>query len=62
VRLSADALAFLSVSGRIPPQELGGYPLPAGVNRELERVQRALMRVHLEKDLRSARVLRDLQR
>lgn len=62
VRLSADALAFLSVSGRIPPQGLAAWRLLPAVDRELEAAHRALMRVHLEKDLRSARVLRDLRR
>jgi hypothetical protein len=37
-------------------------PLAARVDRELESIHRALMRLHLEKDLRSTRVLRDLQR
>jgi DNA repair protein RecO (recombination protein O) len=62
VRLSAEALAFLGEAGRIPPQDLAVRPLPAGVDRELESVHRSLMRVHLEKDLRSMRVLRDLRR
>lgn len=62
VRLSGDALAFLSLAGRIPPQGLAAWRLPPAVDRELEAVHRALMRVHLEKELRSARVLRDLRR
>jgi hypothetical protein len=32
------------------------------VDRELEAVHRSLMRLHLEKELRSTRVLRDLRR
>lgn len=62
LRLSGDALAFLAGASRVSPQNLGTVPLAARVDRELEAVHRALMRVHLEKDLRSARVLRDLRR
>jgi DNA repair protein RecO (recombination protein O) len=62
VRLSGAALALLGVFGRTSPRELGASAMPAGVDRELEAVHRALLRVHLEKDLRSARVLRDLRR
>jgi hypothetical protein len=36
--------------------------MPGPVDRELERVHGTLLRVHLEKELRSARVLRDLRR
>ena len=62
IRLSKDALAFLAAAGRLPPQRLGEWALSVRADRELERVHRALMRVHLEKDLRSAKVLRDLRR
>jgi DNA repair protein RecO (recombination protein O) len=62
VRLSGAALALLGAFGRMPPQELGACRVPAAVDRELEMVHGALLRVHLEKELRSARVLRDLRR
>ncbi len=62
VTLSLEALGFLAASGRVPPQQLGSVPLPARVDRELEAVHRSLMRLHLEKELRSTRVLRDLRR
>ena len=62
VSLSSEALAFLAASGRIPPQQLGSVRLPARVDHELEVVHRSLMRLHLEKELRSTRVLRDLRR
>jgi DNA repair protein RecO (recombination protein O) len=62
VQLSSDALAFLAASGRVPPQQLGTVRLSPRVDRELETVHRALMRLHLDKELRSTRVLRDLRR
>jgi DNA repair protein RecO (recombination protein O) len=60
--LSPDALTFLSAAGRLPPQRIGTVPLASRVDRELESIHRALMRLHLEKELRSTRVLRDLRR
>jgi DNA repair protein RecO (recombination protein O) len=60
--LSPDALAFLAAAGRVPPQRIGEVPLAIRVDRELESIHRALMRLHLEKELRSTRVLRDLRR
>ncbi len=62
LRLSPEALAFLATAGRVPPGDLDAWPLAPGVDRELERVHRALMRTHLEKELRSVRVMRDLRR
>jgi DNA repair protein RecO (recombination protein O) len=62
VRLSGAALGALDGFGRVPPLELRRWGLPAAVDRELEAVHRALLRVHLDKDLRSARVLRELGR
>lgn len=62
VRLSGAALAFLGAAGRVAPREAADAALTPAVDRELEAVHRTLMRVHLEKDLRSARVLRDLRR
>jgi DNA repair protein RecO (recombination protein O) len=62
VRVSGAALDALGLFGRVPPQGLADWRLPPGVERELEAVHRTLLRVHLEKDLRSARVLRELGR
>jgi DNA repair protein RecO (recombination protein O) len=59
--LSPAALSFLGAAGRMAPRRLGAVPLAARVDRELEAVHRALMRLHLEKELRSTRVLRDLR-
>ncbi len=62
VTVSPEALAFLGACGRVPPQRLASVPLAPRPDRELESVHRALMRTHLEKDLRSTRVLRELRR
>ncbi|MBP1633848.1 MAG: recO [Acidobacteria bacterium] len=60
VRISAAALAALAAWARTGPLALA--PLAAPIERELESAHRALLARHLEKDLRSARVLRDLRR
>ncbi len=62
VTLSPGALSFLATAESMPPQRLGTVPLGARVDRELEAIHRALMRLHLEKELRSTRVLRELRR
>ena len=62
VTLSPGALAFLAAAGSIPPQRLAAVPLSGRVDRELEATHQALMRLHLEKELRSTRVLRELRR
>jgi DNA repair protein RecO (recombination protein O) len=62
VTLSPGALSFLASAEVVPPQRLATVRLGARVDRELESIHRALMRLHLEKELRSTRVLRDLRR
>ena len=60
--LSAGALGFLTAARSVPPQQVGGVPADARVLGELEGVHRALITTHLEKSLKSDRVLRDLRR
>ena len=60
--LSDGAMAFLAASRSVPPNRAGELPAPRGVLKELETVHRALIAVHLEKTLKSDRVLRDLGR
>jgi len=60
--LSAGATAFLAASRGIPPQQVGDVPAGPRVLRELENVHRSLITMHLEKTLKSDRVLRDLRR
>ena len=60
--LSSGALAFLSASRQVAPQQVGSVPAARGVLMELEGVHRTLIAMHLEKSLKSDRVLRDLRR
>ena len=60
--LSAGAVAFLTASRGVPPQQVGIVPAARGVLQELEGVHRALISMHLEKSLKSDRVIRDLRR
>jgi DNA repair protein RecO (recombination protein O) len=60
--LSDDAMAFLAAARSVTPQNVGDLPVPRNVLRELENVHRALIAMHLEKTLKSDRVLRDLRR
>jgi DNA repair protein RecO (recombination protein O) len=60
--LSDNAVAFLTASRSVTPQHVGDLPVPRGVLKELENVHRALITMHLEKTLKSDRVMRDLRR
>jgi DNA repair protein RecO (recombination protein O) len=60
--LSPGALAFLAASRGVPPQQVGIVPAARAVLKELEGVHRALISMHLEKSLKSDRVIRDLRR
>jgi DNA repair protein RecO (recombination protein O) len=61
-KLSAAAVAFLAGSRVVAPHRIADVPVESRVLRELENVHRALIATHLEKTLRSERVLRDLRR
>lgn len=60
--LSAGALAFLAASRASAPAAVAGVRVERRVLKELEAVHRALISMHLEKTLKSDRVLRDLRR
>jgi DNA repair protein RecO (recombination protein O) len=60
--LSEGALSFLAASRALAPNRVGELPSGRTVLRELEGVHRALITMHLEKSLKSDRVLRDLRR
>jgi len=60
--LSAGAITFLALSRRLPPHRLGELTPDPPVIDELRNTHRALIAMHLEKTLKSERVLRDLRR
>ncbi len=59
--VSPEALAFLKAARARQPHRLGAVPLSARASRELETAHQALITEHLEKELKSARVLRELR-
>jgi DNA repair protein RecO (recombination protein O) len=59
--LSAPALHFLARAGQLPPDRLAEAGLTERASRELETIHRRLLSVHLEKELKSARVLREMR-
>jgi DNA repair protein RecO (recombination protein O) len=60
--LSDEAMAFLAASRTVTPQQVGAVPASRAVLTELEQMHRALIAMHLEKNLKSDRVLRDLRK
>jgi DNA repair protein RecO (recombination protein O) len=60
--LSSGALGFLSAARSAPPHDVGAIPADRRVLMELEIVHRALISTHLEKPLKSERVLREMRR
>lgn len=61
-RASAEARAFLDAVKFCSPRGLAGVPASARVLSELEQTHRIQIAMHLEKDLKSVRVLRELGR
>lgn len=61
VALSGESVSFLRASGTTPPAQVGRVPVSEGALRELEAVHRILIAMHLDRDLKSARVLRDMR-
>ena len=61
-RLSREARDFLTAARALSPFALGRLAVGSDVLRELEAAHRALIAMHLEKDLKSARVLREMRR
>lgn len=60
--LSAEALGFLRAAARTPPEAMARLELDARASRELETAHRRLLNTHLEKELKSVRVLREMGR
>jgi DNA repair protein RecO len=61
-RLSDEAKAFLALARTSSPLGFAGVVVSGAVLREIEHTHRALISMHLEKELKSARVLRDMRR
>ena len=61
-RLSEETRAFLAAVRTCSPFRLGDVAVSARTLRELEATHRALIAMHLEKELKSARVLREMRR
>ena len=61
-RLSVDAQAFLAAARTSSPFTLAALTVSASTLREIEASHRALIALHLEKELKSARVLREMRR
>jgi DNA repair protein RecO (recombination protein O) len=59
---SAEAVAFLAAARSCSPLALGEVPASPKVLHELERTHREQIAMHLEKELKSARVLREMRR
>jgi DNA repair protein RecO len=60
--LSVEARAFLAAARTCSPFGLSDLAISSGVLREIEATHRALITMHLEKELKSARVLREMRR
>ncbi len=61
-RLSEEAQAFLTTARSSSPFALSQVEVSRGALRELEAAHRALISMHLEKDLKSVRVLSAMRR
>ena len=60
--LGGEALQFLRASGRTAPEKVDSLTLDARAARELETAHRRLLHSHLDKELKSVRVLREMGR
>jgi DNA repair protein RecO (recombination protein O) len=59
--LSPESMRFLASAGSIKPEQLASVPLSGTASRQLETAHRRLINLHLEKELKSARVLREMR-
>jgi recombinational DNA repair protein (RecF pathway) len=59
--MSAGAMQFLTSAGSTGPENLESLSLSPTASRELETAHRRLINLHLEKELKSARVLREMR-
>jgi DNA repair protein RecO (recombination protein O) len=59
--VGVEALKFLKAAGATAPDQLEALQLQPRASHELETVHRRLLNLHLEKELKSARVLREMR-
>ena len=59
--VSAEGMRFLTASATAAPEGLQALPLAPSSAQQLETAHRRLMNLHLEKELKSARVLREMR-
>lgn len=60
--LSLEAQTFLADVRKIGPADLAGIPAPRDAMRELESLHRSVMAMHLEREPRSLKVLKEMTR
>jgi DNA repair protein RecO (recombination protein O) len=60
--LSRGALAFVDATRQVTPANVGSLTVAARILRELESKHQALISSHLEKELKSVRVMNELRR
>ena len=61
-QLSPEAQAFLTAARKISPQELTGMAVDRAILRELESLHRSVIAMHLEREPRSIKVLKEMTR
>ena len=61
-RMSMEARAFLAAARGLSPVGLGAVTVSQAALQEIEARHRAMIAMHLEKELKSVRVLRDMRR
>jgi DNA repair protein RecO (recombination protein O) len=59
--VSAEAIQFLKASATVAPETVDALQLSAQSARQLETAHRRLINLHLEKELKSTRVLREMR-
>jgi len=60
-QVSSEAIAFLKAAASRPPAEIAAGRTPTRTLRELEDAHHRLIALHLEKEVRSARVVKELR-
>ncbi len=60
--LSPEAQSFLTAARKIGPQELTGMTADRAMLRELESLHRSVIAMHLEREPRSIKVIKDMTR